>query len=63
MHAIIAIEIEVTSMDNVFKLSQDRDLQSYLNIIKMLKTRGCHGQEIALEMEKRTKEVFHNYEE
>ncbi len=29
MHAIVAFEIEVTGMDNVFKLSQDRDEESY----------------------------------
>ena len=58
MKAIVAFEIEVTEMDTVFKLSQDRDAKSYLNIIEKLKEQGGDGQVIAAEMEKRTKEVF-----
>lgn len=58
MHAIVAFEIEVTEMDNVFKLSQDRDSESYHNIIEKLKQQGEDGQIIAEEMEKRTKELF-----
>lgn len=58
MKAIVAFEIEVTGLDTVFKLSQDRDLKSYLNIIEKLKEQGGDGQVIAAEMEKRTKEVF-----
>jgi transcriptional regulator len=45
-------------MDNVFKLSQDRDEQSYHNIKAKLKEQGEDGQVIAAEMEKRTKEQF-----
>jgi transcriptional regulator len=58
MKAIVAFEIEVKEMDNVFKLSQDRDAKSYDNIIERLKKEGEDGQVIAAEMEKRTKEVF-----
>jgi transcriptional regulator len=58
MKAIVAFEIEVTEMDNVFKLSQDRDAESYHNIIEELKKRGEDGSVIAEEMEKRTKDVF-----
>ena len=58
MHAIVAFEIEVTEMDNVFKLSQDRDYASYINIKEKLKQQGADGQIIAAEMEKRTKELF-----
>ena len=36
MHAIVAFEIEVIEMDNVFKLSQDRDSKSYPNRIEKL---------------------------
>jgi transcriptional regulator len=57
---IIAFEIEVSAVDNVFKLSQDRDLQSYLNIIEKLRERGESGQAIAEEMERRIGEVFSN---
>ena len=58
MKAIVAFEIEVTEIDNVFKLSQDRDEQSYLNIIQKLKEQGEDGKGIATEMENRTKDVF-----
>ena len=58
MHAIVAFEIEVTAMDNVFKLSQDRDETSYLRIIEKLREQGADGQAIAAEMEKRTRELF-----
>ncbi len=56
--AIVAFEIEVKEMNHVFKLSQDRDEQSYHNIIQKLKEQGEDGQVIAAEMEKRTKDVF-----
>ena len=58
MHAIVAFEIEVIEMDNVFKLSQNRDSASYHNIIEKLKQQGVDGQVIAAEMEKRTNELF-----
>jgi len=45
-------------MDTVFKLSQDRDAESYQNIIEKLKDQSEDGKVIAAEMEKRTKEVF-----
>lgn len=55
---IVAFEIEVTELDTVFKLSQDRDAESYDNIIKKLRTQGEDGQTIAEEMVKRKKDVF-----
>jgi len=58
MKAIVAFEIEVKEINNVFKLSQDRDRQSYHNIIDKLKGQGEDGQVIAAEMEKRTTELF-----
>jgi transcriptional regulator len=58
MKAIVAFEIEVKEMDTVFKLSQDRDAESYRNIIAKLKEQGENGQVIAAEMEKRIKKVF-----
>jgi transcriptional regulator len=58
MHMIVAFEIEVQEIDTVFKLSQDRDIQSYRNIILKLKEQGEAGQVIAEEMEKREKMVF-----
>lgn len=58
MPAIVAFEIEVKELDNVFKLSQDRDAKSYENIKKKLSHKGESAHNIANEMEKRTKELF-----
>jgi transcriptional regulator len=58
MGAIVAFEIEVKELDTVFKLSQDRDEKSYLNIIEKLKKQDEDGRVIAAEMENRTNELF-----
>ncbi|MES2411709.1 MAG: FMN-binding negative transcriptional regulator [Bacteroidota bacterium] len=58
MKLIVAFEIEVTSLEHVFKLSQDRDAESYKNIKEKLAQQGGDGAIIACEMEKRTKDVF-----
>lgn len=50
---IVAFEIRVDHMDHVFKLSQDKDAQSYENIIKELKKGEAGARAIAGEMEKR----------
>ena len=56
--AIVAFEIDITAIDTVFKLSQDRDAESYQNIIEKLNEQGEDGRVIAAEMEKRTRDVF-----
>lgn len=48
--AIVAFEMEVTSLDNTFKLSQNRDAESYQNIIHELEKQGGDGAKIAEEM-------------
>ena len=53
MQAIIAFEIEVETVRHVFKLSQNRDEQSYANIISNLKGFNADAKEIAMEMKKR----------
>ncbi len=58
MKAVVAFEIEVKEMDTVFKLSQDRDAESYENIIRKLQQQDESGKVIAAEMEKRKKDVF-----
>jgi transcriptional regulator len=58
MKAIVPFEIEIEQMENVFKLSQNRDPESYDNIIEKLKAQGGDGALIAQEMEKRKEEVF-----
>jgi transcriptional regulator len=55
MKAIVGFTIEVESIDNVFKLSQNRDEASQKNIIEQLKKRGDENSvRIAEEMERRT---------
>ncbi|MGN6439910.1 MAG: FMN-binding negative transcriptional regulator [Agriterribacter sp.] len=53
--AIVGFEIAVTQLDNLFKLSQNRDAASYKNIIGRLREQGtADAGRIADEMEKRT---------
>jgi transcriptional regulator len=59
MKAIIAFEIEVEGIENVFKLSQNRDKESYHNIIEKLETQEADGKVIAEEMKKRERQLFH----
>lgn len=56
--AIIAFELEVTEMDNVHKLSQNRDEKSYDNIVRQLKKQEGDAKEIGDLMEKRKQQVF-----
>ena len=58
MKAIVAFEIEVTGIDNVFKLSQNRDEKSFKNIIEKLEAQGGDGKLIAEEMKKRHQQLF-----
>jgi len=58
MKAIVAFQVEVTSIENVFKLSQNRDKESYQNIQAELRKQGNEASVIADEMEKRTEQVF-----
>ena len=53
MQAIVAFQIQITSLDNVFKLSQNRDAESYQNIIRELKKKGGENALVAEEMENR----------
>ena len=56
--AIVAFEIEITAVENVFKLSQNRDEKSYNNIIAKLEEQGSDGRFIAKEMKKRQQQLF-----
>ena len=58
MKAIIAFEVEVESIENVFKLSQNRDKESYGNIIDKLEAQDADGKTIAEEMKKRKEQLF-----
>lgn len=55
MKAIIAFEIEVTEMSHVFKLSQNRDKESYKNIIEHLQDKDSEAQQSAAIMKKNPK--------
>ncbi len=56
--AIIGFEMEVTELDNVYKLSQNRDEKSYDNIVKELKAQDGDGKIIGEWMEERKPSVF-----
>jgi transcriptional regulator len=58
--AIVGFEIEVTELDNVFKLSQNRDEVSYDNIVKELKGKEGDARVIGEWMEERKGQVFDN---
>ncbi len=53
MHAIVGFEIEVSALDTVFKLSQDKDAESIRGVINQLKRGDEDARRIAAEMEKR----------
>jgi transcriptional regulator len=58
MKAIVPFEIEITQMDNVFKLSQNRNEKSYFNIMNKLEAQGQDGKYIAGKMRERVNELF-----
>ena len=58
MKAIVSFEIEVTAIDNVFKLSQNHNEKSYDNIIDKLKEQEGDGKLIAEEMKNRKSQLF-----
>ena len=53
MPAIVGFEIKADKLDNVFKLSQNRDDESYHNIISKLQAQGGYSAMVAEEMKKR----------
>ncbi|HNT81069.1 MAG TPA: FMN-binding negative transcriptional regulator [Bacteroidia bacterium] len=56
--AIAGFEIRADKIDNVFKLSQNRDEKSYLNIISKLEVQDANSKLIAQEMKDRKDELF-----
>jgi len=56
--AIVGFEIKAEKIENVFKLSQNRDEKSYLNIISKLEEQGGSSGFVANEMLKRKSELF-----
>lgn len=58
MPAIVGFEVKAEKLENVFKLSQNRDPQSYDNIIMHLEKIGGESALIAEEMKKRKAALF-----
>ena len=58
MKAIVSFEVSVESLENVFKLSQNRDEFSYQNIIEKLEAQDSNGKYIAAEMRRRKEQLF-----
>ena len=58
MPAIAGFEVRADRLENVFKLSQNRDAASYANIIGQLEARGGESALIAAEMRKRKEQLF-----
>lgn len=58
MKSIVAFEIEVNTIENVFKLSQNRDEKSYHHIMDKLASQDEDGKRIAEEMRKREAKLF-----
>jgi len=56
--SIAGIEIKADNIENVFKLSQDRDSASFANIISKLEEEGDQSALIASEMKKRQSKIF-----
>ncbi|RYY58100.1 MAG: FMN-binding negative transcriptional regulator [Chitinophagaceae bacterium] len=56
--AIVAFEVEVTSLKNVFKLSQNKNRDDYTSVVEHLGPAGGDSEKIAGEMVKREKELF-----
>ncbi|MBI1343656.1 MAG: hypothetical protein GC171_12040 [Terrimonas sp.] len=58
LKAIVPFEIAITGIEHVFKLSQNRDQQSYENIIQQLQQQEGDAKVIASVMEKRKSKLF-----
>ena len=56
--AIVAFEVEVKELNHVFKLSQNRNQESYGRIIHELSAGDAEAQAVAEEMKKREGELF-----
>lgn len=58
MKAIIAFEIEITSIEHTFKLSQNRNRESYDNIIQHLQQGNAQQQYITQQMLQQKDQLF-----
>lgn len=58
MKAIVGFEIEITALEHVFKLSQNRDEKTYDNIINQLDKQDADAKEIAANMQQQKHQIF-----
>jgi transcriptional regulator len=58
VNAIVAFEIVVTELENVHKISQNRDEKSYDNVIQRLENMNDDGRYIAKKMRENKDQVF-----
>lgn len=58
LKAIIAFEVELKEIQHVFKLSQNRDEQSFGNIVDQLAEGDANARQVAIEMEKIKPQIF-----
>jgi transcriptional regulator len=58
MKGIISFEIEITRLENVFKLSQNRDEKTYDHIVDRLQEGDDGSAQVAAEMKERTSQLF-----
>ncbi len=58
MKAIVAFEVEVLEIENVFKLSQNRDAESFDNIIEKLNEKDESARYIAKQMSLRRTQLY-----
>lgn len=58
LKAIVAFEVEVESLDHVFKLSQNKDNETYDSIVQHLSKEGGEAAAVAEEMKKRSAKMF-----
>ena len=58
MPAIVGFEVKAEKLENVFKLSQNRDKKSYLNIISKLEEQGGSSALVAYIMKERKSDLF-----
>lgn len=63
LKSIVGFEIEVKAIENVFKLSQNRDRESYKNIIQELSKQAGDGQKIAEIMQLRESQLYNDRKE
>lgn len=56
--AIVAFEVAVEAIHGIFKLSQNKDAESYRAIVKNLQAQEGDAAKLAVEMQKRAAQIF-----